>query len=91
MQPEQSTTTTLSVSQLPEHPKWKRVPEEVACLLLDQGSEVYGWNLHNAEDLCIIEERLGSDEYASEPLGWKFTHRSMGLGGDRTAYWIETE
>lgn len=91
MQPEQITTTTLSVSQLPEHPKWKRVSQEVACLLLDQGSKVYGWNLHNSDDLVTIVERIGSDRFASRPLGWLFTHRSMGLGGDRTAFWVETE
>jgi len=91
MEPEHNETTTLSVSQLPEHPKWKRVSEGVACLLMDQGSEVYGWNLHNADDLVTIIERLGSDRYASAPLGWLFTHRSVGLGGDRTAYWVETE
>ncbi len=91
MQPEQSTTTTLSVSQLPEHPKWKRVSEEVARLLLDQGSEVYGWNLNRADDLVTIIERIGSDRFASEPLGWLFEHRQQAIGGARTAFWVETE
>ena len=83
--------TTLSVAEIPEHPKWKRVTEEVAHLLLDHGSKVYGWNLHNSDDLVEIKRRIASDRFADEPLGWLFESRSMALGGGRTAYWVGTE
>jgi len=80
-----------SVDQIHEHPRWKRVPEEVALLLLEHGSKVWGWNLHSSEDLDTINERIASGRYADKPLGWLFNNTALALGGDRTAFWVETE